>query len=296
LALAVFVALALIPSSPWSILFSRSSLPLAEVTVRSLQPETVSPNTDASGSLAETRIAATEKTTLAKHASEPISISETVGESDKVETPDPVNAVISLSGLSSNIDRGFRAAYDSVYLAWGIASGSQRLPCEVDAQTILRCLRGYGDLEELERLNRPAVLELWDHTTDPFFAALLSISDTNYTLEIEGNVQVVSGPAIQQHWFGNYTVLWRAPPGFNRAIQLGHTGTQVEWLREQLESLVYLARTNGDRALFDHNLRDALKQFQRSQQLRPDGIAGPNSLIRLHSSADIPVAKLHVAR
>ena len=296
LALAVFVALALIPSSPWSILFSRSSLPLAEVAVRSLQPETVSPNTDASGSLAETRIAATEKTTLAKHASEPISISETVGESDKVETPDPVNAVISLSGLSSNIDRGFRAAYDSVYLAWGIASGSQRLPCEVDAQTILRCLRGYGDLAELERLNRPAVLELWDHTTDPFFAALLSISDTNYTLEIEGNVQVVSGPAIQQHWFGNYTVLWRAPPGFNRAIQLGHTGTQVEWLREQLESLVYLARTNGDRALFDHNLRDALKQFQRSQQLRPDGIAGPNSLIRLHSSADIPVAKLHVAR
>lgn len=271
-------------------------MPLAEVTVRSLQPETVSPNTDASGSLAEARIAATEKTTLAKHASEPISISETVGESDKVEIPDPVNAVISLSGLSSNIDRGFRAAYDSVYLAWGIASGSQRLPCEVDAQTILRCLRGYGDLAELERLNRPAVLELWDHTTDPFFAALLSISDTNYTLEIEGNVQVVSGPAIQQHWFGNYTVLWRAPPGFNRAIQLGHTGTQVEWLREQLESLVYLARTNGDRALFDHNLRDALKQFQRSQQLRPDGIAGPNSLIRLHSSADIPVAKLHVAR
>ncbi|HIC34309.1 MAG TPA: hypothetical protein EYO78_05860, partial [Gammaproteobacteria bacterium] len=296
LAIAVFVSLALTPSNPWSILFSRSSLPLAEVAVRSLQPETVSPNTDASGSLAEARIAATEKTTLAMHASEPISISETVGESDKVETPDPVNAVISLSGLSSNIDRGFRAAYDSVYLAWGIASGSQRLPCEVDAQTILRCLRGYGDLAELERLNRPAVLELWDHTTDPFFAALLSISDTNYTLEIEGNVQVVSRPAIQQHWFGNYTVLWRAPPGFNRAIQLGHTGTQVEWLREQLESLVYLARTNGDRALFDHNLRDALKQFQRSQQLRPDGIAGPNSLIRLHSSADIPVAKLHVAR
>ena len=70
----------------------------------------------------------------------------------------------------------------------------------------------------------------------------------------------------------------------------------MEWLREQLESLAYLAPTNGDRTLFDHNLGDALKQFQRSQQLRPDGIAGPNSFIRLHSSVDIPVAKLHVAR
>jgi len=298
LAITVFVSLILIltPSNPWSVVFSRSASPPAEVAVRSLQPETVSPNTDTSGSLAEARIAATGKTTLAKHASEPISISESAGASDKVETPDPVHAVISLSGLSSNIDRGFRAAYDSVYLAWGIASGSQRLPCEFDAQTILRCLRGYGDLAELERLNRPAVLELWDHATDPFFAALLSISDANYTLEIEGNVHVVSGSAIRQHWFGNYTVLWRAPPGFNRAIQLGHSGTQVEWLRQQLESLAYLAPTNGDRALFDHNLGDALKQFQRSQKLRPDGIAGPNSLIQLHSRADIPVAKLRVAR
>ena len=70
----------------------------------------------------------------------------------------------------------------------------------------------------------------------------------------------------------------------------------MEWLRQQLESLAYLAPTNGDRALFDHNLGDALKQFQRSRQLRPDGIAGPNSLIQLHSRADIPVAKLRVAR
>ena len=295
LAIAVFVSLALAPSNPWSVVFSRSPLPLAEVAVRSIQPEMASPNTDASGSYAETHIATTEKTTLATHASKPISNSGTVGESDQVETPDLGNAVVSLSGLSSNIDRGFRAAYDSVYLAWGIASGSQRLPCEVDAQTILRCLRGYGDLAELERLNRPAVLELWDDATDPFFAALLSIADTNYTLEIEGNVQVVSGPAIQQHWFGNYTVLWRAPPGFNRAIQLGHTGTQVEWLREQLESLTRLAPTTGDPAFFDRDLEVALKKFQRSQQLRPDGIAGPNSLIRLHSSADIPVAKLHQA-
>ena len=300
LAITVFVSLILIliltPSNPWSVVFSRSSSPPAEVAVRSLQPGTTNPNPDASGSLAEVGVAATEKTALATPAPEPISTSETVGESNQVETPDLVNAVVSLSGLSSNIDRGFQAAYDSVYLAWGIAGGSPRLRCEIDTQTILRCLRGYGDLAELERLNRPAVLELWDHATDPFFAALLSVSDANYTLEIDGNVHVVSGSAIRQHWFGNYTVLWRAPPGFNRAIQLGHSGTQVEWLRQQLESLAYLAPTNGDRALFDHNLGDALKQFQRSRQLRPDGIAGPNSLIQLHSRADIPVAKLRVAR
>ena len=73
------------------------------------------------------------------------------------------------------------------------------------------------------------------------------------------------------------------------------TGPQVEWLRERLESLMRLAPTTGDPAFFDRDLEVALKKFQRSQQLRPDGIAGPNSLIRLHSSADIPVAKLHQA-
>jgi len=139
-------------------------------------------------------------------------------------------------------------------------------------------------------------LELWDDSPDPFFAALLSNSDPNYTIEIEGNVYVVNALTIQQHWFGNYTVLWRAPPGFNRAIQLGHTGPQVEWLRGRLESLSRLAPTDRDRAFFDRNLEDALKRFQRSQQLRPDGIAGPHSLIQLHSSADVLVAKLRSVR
>ena len=194
------------------------------------------------------------------------------------------------------MDRGFRGAFDSVYLAWGIANESPERPCADNTQEILRCLRGYGDLGELKRLNRPAVLELWDDSPDPFFAALLANSDNSYTIEIEGNVHVVNGVTLQQHWFGNYTVLWRAPPGFNRAIQLGHTGTQVEWVRERLESLSRLAPTDLDRAFFDRNLEDALKQFQRSQQLRPDGIAGPNSLIQLHSSADVLVAKLRSVR
>ena len=87
-------------------------------------------------------------------------------------------------------------------------------------------------------------------------------------------------------------MLWRAPPGFDRAIQVGHAGTQVEWLRERLESLTLLTPTVNDPSFFDSELEDALKIFQRSQQLRPDGIAGPHSLIRLHGSTDVPVAKL----
>ena len=198
----------------------------------------------------------------------------------------------SLSMLSSDSDRGFQAAYDSLFLAWGIAGGSPRLPCVVNSQTVLRCLRGYGDLGELERLNRPAVIELWDDSTNPFFAALLSVSDNAYSIEIDGKAHVVSVSTIRQHWFGNYTVLWRTPPGFDRAMQLGHAGTQVEWLRERLESLTPLKAILSDRAIFDSELEDALKTFQRSQQLRPDGIAGPHSLIRLHSSSDVPIAKL----
>ncbi|HBP15460.1 MAG TPA: hypothetical protein DD457_09655, partial [Gammaproteobacteria bacterium] len=57
-----------------------------------------------------------------------------------------------------------------------------------------------------------------------------------------------------------------------------------------------LAPTDRDRSFFDRNLEDALKRFQRSQQLRPDGIAGPHSLIQLHSTADVLVAKLRSVR
>ena len=296
LAIAVFVGLALFPSNPWSLLFSTSSESVEEVAVRPAEPETVEPNTNTSESDGEARVASTEKTNLPTYASEVSPVTDFAGESDPTESFQPDYAISSLSGLSSTMDRGFRAAFDGVYLAWGIANDSPELPCADNTQKILRCLRGYGDLGELKQLNRPAILELWDDSPDPFFAALLSNSDPNYTIEIEGNVYVVNALTIQQHWFGNYTVLWRAPPGFNRAIQLGHTGPQVEWLRGRLESLSRLAPTDRDRAFFDRNLEDALKRFQRSQQLRPDGIAGPHSLIQLHSTADVLVAKLRSVR
>ncbi len=296
LAFVAFVGLALFPTNSWPVLSSTTSESVEEVAVRPAEPETVEPGTNTSESDAEVHVEPAEKTNLPTHASELSSVTEFADESVPTESFQPDNTITSLSGLSSTMDRGFRGAFDSVYLAWGIANESPERPCADNTQEILRCLRGYGDLGELKRLNRPAVLELWDDSPDPFFAALLANSDNSYTIEIEGNVHVVNGVTLQQHWFGNYTVLWRAPPGFNRAIQLGHTGTQVEWVRERLESLSRLAPTDLDRAFFDRNLEDALKQFQRSQQLRPDGIAGPNSLIQLHSSADVLVAKLRSVR
>jgi len=296
LAFVAFVGLALFPTNSWPVLLSTTSESVEEVAVRPAEPETVEPGTNTSESDAEVHVEPAEKTNLPTHASELSSVTEFADESVPTESFQPDNTITSLSGLSSTMDRGFRGAFDSVYLAWGIANESPERPCADNTKEILRCLRGYGDLGELKRLNRPAVLELWDDSPDPFFAALLANSDNSYTIEIEGNVHVVNGVTLQQHWFGNYTVLWRAPPGFNRAIQLGHTGTQVEWVRERLESLSRLAPTDLDRAFFDRNLEDALKQFQRSQQLRPDGIAGPNSLIQLHSSADVLVAKLRSVR
>ena len=292
LGVAVFAAIALSPDISPSVLFSTNSIPLESDQARLLPPETEIPAPDTSIPTTETRVESQEETVLPARAPEPTRDPETETGSDTSEPRLSMSANASLSMLSSGSDRGFQAAYDSLYLAWGIASGSPRLPCVVDSQTVLRCLRGYGDLGEIKRLNRPAVIELWDDSTNPFFAALLSISDTTYGIEIDGKAHVVTGSTIQQHWFGNYTVLWRAPPGFDRAIQVGHAGTQVEWLRERLESLTLLTPTVNDRSFFDSELEDALKKFQRSQQLRPDGIAGPHSLIRLHSSTDVPVAKL----
>ena len=291
LGIALPVGLALNSYISPSVPFSTNPVPLEVDEVPSSRPETEIPRPVTNATTAAD-IESQEKPVLPATASEPTQRPKTETGAGTREPRLSMSPNASLSMLSSDWDRGFQAAYDSLYLAWGIASRSPKLPCVVDPQTVLRCLRGYGDLGELERLNRPAVIELWDDSTDPFYAALLSASDNAYSIEIDGKAHVVSGSTIRQHWFGNYTVLWRTPPGFDRAIQLGHAGTQVEWLRERLESLTPLKARLSDRAVFDSELEDALKKFQRSQQLRPDGIAGPHSLIRLHSSSDVPVAKL----
>lgn len=184
------------------------------------------------------------------------------------------------------------SANRTMFNAWGATYDMNQTACEQAADAALRCLQGSATLAELLELNRPAVLELWSEDPRPFYAAIVATDGTSYTLAVDGAEQDVNAATLSRHWFGNYTLLWQVPPGFDKIVARGESGPQVEWLRQRLETATQSELSADEPDRFDPDLTRALQRYQREHGLRPDGIAGPLTLIHLHTQSGIPVPRL----
>ena len=185
------------------------------------------------------------------------------------------------------------AALVALFHLWGLnykASGEAL--CQQAEGQGLRCLSDSGGLHELRRLNLPVVLQFSDGKGSDFHAALTALDNRAATLAMaDGSVKEINVAALARYWNGAYTLLWRAPPEYDGALQEGSSGTTVLWLRQQL------SRVAGQKATdsvprFGRELARQVREFQASEGLQPDGIAGPLTLIRLMARTDSDAPRL----
>ena len=164
-------------------------------------------------------------------------------------------------------------------------------PCKQSEKLGFLCLSGRATLQELKRLNHPAVLKLFDSGDRPFFAVLSGIEGSAVTLMIGGGAHKVDREDLQKHWRGDYTLLWRPPPDYRGEIKVGEKGQGIAWLRLQLSIIHGKSQVPTDEAVFDNSMIEELKRFQREQGIEADGIAGPRTLIRLNAltGLDVPL-------
>ena len=118
-----------------------------------------------------------------------------------------------------------------------------------------------------------------------------SIVDLSKAVTEETTLEV-SRADIEASWYGSYTVLWQTPPGYARSLRRNDRGPAVAWLRAQLGEATSAALPNPRSDLFDVDLQSAVIAYQREHGLRPDGIAGPRTLIHIHNDAMLPIATL----
>ncbi len=67
-----------------------------------------------------------------------------------------------------------RDAYAAVFDRWGTPLQPSDVPCNQAPQVGLQCLKLNGTWHDIERIDHPVVVELWDDRADPYYAALLS--------------------------------------------------------------------------------------------------------------------------
>jgi len=191
------------------------------------------------------------------------------------------------------------AAFSVLFRRWELSYGD--LPgetaCERAAAARLRCLYGKGNWTTLAWYNLPAVLELSDAVGGRHQVVLVGLDEERATLAVEGQELRVPRAEVEAHWLGDFLLLWRPPPEGSELLRLGSAGADVLWLRAQL------ARASGDASLsaggarsvrYDDALRERVVRFQTARGLRPDGIAGEQTLVHLTTATgdhSVPVLR-----
>ena len=182
-------------------------------------------------------------------------------------------------------------AFAALFRAWGAdyAGGDA---CREAESLGLRCRSARAGLDELRRLNRPAVLLMRDDQGQEFHAALVALDDKIATFSMGAETRAVGLGALAAQWAGQYTVLWRMPPDARESIRPGERGPAVQWLMRQLAQAQGRVADAGKDPLFDSALERQVKQFQLAQGLIPDGAVGPQTVMRLAGVGDQAAPKL----
>jgi len=223
-----------------------------------------------------------------------------VAEEPVVETlpepePEAVDTVAQLEPEAGpGLDEQLRMASDvttndyalaALFETWGLEYRTGgRSGCAQAAETGLTCLYQRGSWSGLRQMDRPAILTLVDSDGNDHEVVLTGITGSNAELSL-GGVRVTHAAAdISDAWFGEFMLLWRPPTGLAVSLGPGSQGSDVAWLRNSLAAIDgSYASADVQSEIFDAELEQLVRSFQRDHRLEVDGLAGQQTQIIINS-------------
>jgi len=198
---------------------------------------------------------------------------------------------IAAAGAAPQPGRDSAAALRQLAGLWGLTL-VEGDPCTTAARANLRCLQAKGGIEELRQLDRPAMLKLHDDPTAPNYVLLTALDSGAATIvSAGGKPQTISLEALSARYDGEYTTYWRAPKAWRDEVRSGDRGPDVDWLAKRLSQIYDLPKPQENQPL-DATLRKRLTEFQATQELKADGVAGPKTFIRLYQLGGVQEPRL----
>lgn len=178
--------------------------------------------------------------------------------------------------IYNNQDKNLARQQLLAYLNISLNAGNT--PCLTKHQSELLCYQHNGTLQTLKQLNSPAIVTL-KQEKNLFFATLVAIKDKTLTLQVADQAIEVDLTWFQQHFTGQFEIVWRPQTKIPTFIGPNQPHYLVQWLDNQLSQLQNLPYRFIDQ--YDAILATKLKQFQQHYGLKVDGIAGQKTLIFL---------------
>jgi len=197
----------------------------------------------------------------------------------------PLGSLLTLHAAQTTPD----AAFGQLFNMWGAHyKAGTADPCTQASAQGLECYVQKGTVAQLRLYNRPAILMLTDDADTDHQIVLTGLDDEHAHVDIGGTVQQVSIGDLSHYWFGDFILLWRPGTRDPRPLGPGMHGTEVLQLRQQLARLTGKPAPAGASDVYDGELSQLVRDFQRAHRLTADGVAGVQTLVVLNGALAKP--------
>lgn len=185
------------------------------------------------------------------------------------------------------------AAFVPLFRAWDLNFDPEHdgPACDFARKYHLECLRQQGGIADMRSLDRPAVLTLAGDEGEVRYSAVLIMNGSDAVLANPDTSESIELSRIALLNRNDFTILWRTPPGYDGPVRPGRKGEIVQLLADKSAAAQNLQWIGGSHDTYDLMLKGQIKAFQRQQGLNPDGVAGPQTWIRINglTATDIPL-------
>ena len=167
---------------------------------------------------------------------------------------------------------------------WGQASAGGEDPCRDLPARGLRCQSFQGTWLQLTSLNLPAVMKFVLPDGELRYATLASVKGSLVELssgEITGQFETSD---LLSLWSGSAVMIWKPPVIDVLNVVPEETSPLAGSVRQRLG----VPAAAGFENLYDEALKQKVIEFQKSNGLKPDGIIGTMTLLRLQTGVSDP--------
>ncbi len=151
-----------------------------------------------------------------------------------------------------------------------------------------KCVSMVGTLDQVRRLNRPVVVRVDNAANETRHLVITGLTDN--VLLSDG--RQVRSDKFLQHWNGEFTLLWQPPGTYQRVIRPGDRHPVLIDVRSRLQ---VDDATSENISSYDDPLVQAVRRFQLTHGLKPDGLIGVQTLILLANESAVDFQSLDEA-
>ncbi|HEY1103763.1 MAG TPA: AAA family ATPase, partial [Burkholderiaceae bacterium] len=174
---------------------------------------------------------------------------------------------------------------------WKLQVGPGDACAQVERQQVECFEQPKSTLTTVQQLDRPGILALYDGSKKPVYVLLNGMGPNTATLVANGTSQTVSLNTLLQLWRGEYFTLWRAPAEYRGKVRLGASGPPVDWLGSRL-ALLQGGSQPPEGKRFDPVLKSQVTAFQLANNIKADGVAGPETFMQLNRAIGVNEPRL----